>query len=92
MRYYLSKYFSLYKTQIKYFFIEMKNTLDCEICEIDNYIYTKGEETFIPGIYIKTMKTIKYINEKYDYDFIVRTNLSTFWNLNNLMILKKNIS
>lgn len=91
MRDYATKYFSLYKTQIKHFFIEMKPDLECDICEIDNYIYVKGEENLIPGVYIKTMKTMKYINEKYDYDFIIRTNLSSFWNLNNVIKLKKNL-
>jgi hypothetical protein len=38
------------------------------------------------------MKSIKYINEKYDYDFIVRSNLSSFWNLNKLLLIKNQLS
>jgi hypothetical protein len=92
MRNYIKKYFNLYKNQIKYFFIELKNDLDCDICEKDDYIYVKGEECITPGMYIKTIKSMQYINENYNYDFIIRTNLSSFWNLDNLLILKQQFS
>jgi hypothetical protein len=92
MRYYARNYFKLYNTQIKYFFIELKEDLNCDLCEDNDYIYVKGTESIAPGIYIKTIKSMKYINENYNYDFIVRTNLSSFWNLNNLLLLKNNLS
>jgi hypothetical protein len=34
-----------------------------------------------------TLSAMKYINEIYDYDFLIRTNLSTFWNIEKLNIL-----
>ena len=92
MRNYSRKYLNLYKKQIKYFFIEFKEDLDCDIYENDDIILVKGKEHLTPGVYIKTIKCIKYINENYDYDFLVRTNLSSFWNLNNLLNLKEHLN
>ena len=91
MRYYARNYFKLYKTQIKYFFIELKEDLDCDVSEKEDFIYVKGTECITPGMYIKTIKAMKYINEKYNYDFLIRTNLSSFWNLSNLLCLKNNL-
>jgi hypothetical protein len=91
MRHYAINYFNLYNKQIKYFFIELKEDLVCDICEKDDYIYVKGTENLVPGIYIKTIKCMKYINENYEYNFVVRTNLSSFWNLDNLLSLKNNL-
>ena len=91
MRPFTRKYFDLYKDKIKYFFIELVEDLDTELCEKEDYLFIKGQESIIPGIYIKTIKSIKYINENYNYDYLIRTNLSSFWNLNNLLNLNKNI-
>ena len=91
MRNVARKYFSLYEDKIKIFFIEFKKDMECDICEKDDYIYVKGEEweeCINPGIYIKTIKSMEYINKTYDYDFLIRTNLSSFWNLNKLLELK----
>jgi len=91
MRYIIRKYFDLYKDRIKYFFIELKDDIDCEICEKDDYIYVKGKECVTPGMYIKTIKTMDYINSKFNYDFVIRSNLSSFWNLENLFALKQTL-
>lgn len=65
-------------TNIKFFFVEFKDN----DCIIDNNIYIKGVESINPGMIIKTCKAIDWINNNYDYDFLLRTNLSTFLNLN----------
>ena len=46
--------------------------------------FDKIEENYIPGIFIKSIEAIKYINLHYDYQYIIRTNLSTFWRLDKL--------
>lgn len=85
-----SLYLDLYKDDIKYFFIELSE--ECEvfhenlmweqdIIEKNNFIYVKGKESIIPGVYNKTMKAFNYICKNYSFDFIVRTNLSTIWNI-----------
>ena len=48
---YISKYFKLFENDIKYFFVEFDNSLSDEIQECGEYIYVKGEESLIPGIF-----------------------------------------
>lgn len=83
----LSKqYYSLYPDKTKYFYIEYKKEIDSDIVEIDDHIYIKGVETGLEnhGIYIKTIKVIQYLSNKYEYSFIFRTNLSSFLHVDNI--------
>ena len=41
-------------------------------------------ENDYPGMITKTLFAMKDIENTYDYDFLIRTNLSTFWDLNRL--------
>ena len=81
------KYYSLFSDQIKFFFIENRQMVDNQVIEDNNFLYINGTESFIPGIYQKSIKAIEYINNKYSYDFVIRTNLSTFWHMENLFKL-----
>ena len=81
-------YYNLFNDNIKHFYIEFKNDLKVDIIENEDHIYMKGIETIKPGILIKTKLALYYINNKYNYDYIIRTNLSSFWNLNNLLKFK----
>lgn len=47
-------------------------------------VYENVFENNYPGMITKTLYAMKDIDETYDYDFLIRTNLSTFWNLNKL--------
>jgi len=56
---------------------------------IENYqlendiLNIKGKETFVPGILDKTIKAFQYFeNELQNYDYIVRSNISTIINFN----------
>jgi len=69
---------------LKYFYLESKEDLQTDIEEKDDVITIRGKDSIIPGIFIKTMNVMKYIHNKYDYDFIIRTNLSSFWNIHNV--------
>lgn len=82
-------YYNLFNDQIKHFYIEFKNDLEVDIIEQEDHIYMKGVESIRPGILIKTKMALEYINNKYNYDYVIRTNLSSFWDLNNLLNLKK---
>jgi hypothetical protein len=85
----LSKmYYNLFNDTIKTFYIEFKNNLDVDIIEHEDHIYMKGVESIIPGILIKTKLALDYINTKYNYNYVIRTNLSSFWDLNNLLKFK----
>ncbi len=77
--------YARFKNKIKYFFIEHSEHINGKVVELGDHIFIKGKETFIPGIYDKTIKAIEYVNEKYEYDYLVRTNLSSFWNVENAL-------
>ena len=62
------------------------------IIKSDYDLFFDINESFIPGIFQKTIKAIKYINNKYDYKYIIRTNLSTFWRLDKLYDYLNNIN
>lgn len=65
----------------KYYFYCYKESLEKEYEIQDNIIYIKGKETFIPGILEKTIKVFDICrNLKLEYDFIVRSNISTIIN------------
>lgn len=70
--------------EIKCYFIEYRNQ-EQDIIKKGNYLYLKGEEKIIPNLFYKTIKSIEYINKNYDYDFLLRTNLSTKFNLKKLL-------
>lgn len=44
------------------------------------------EQLAHPCMLAKTLRAMKYIDENYDYDFLIRTNLSTFWDLEQLTL------
>jgi hypothetical protein len=55
--------------------------LDCSEIMVEDHVMTyRGEESLEPGILLKTMAAFRYCEKNYDYDFILRTNLSSFWN------------
>ena len=78
-------YYKLFSDKIKYFYVELKSDLDKDIVEQGDHIYVKGTESIVPGILFKTAKALDYINQIYTYKYVIRTNLSTFWNLYNLL-------
>lgn len=51
----------------------------------NNILYLKGEESMVPGILEKTILAFEFTKE-YDYDFIVRSNISTLVDFNKLSI------
>lgn len=83
-----------YKFKPTYYFVIFKDLGDDEYLVDDkNYmLYINGRETFIPGILDKTIKALDVIHNKLklEYDFIFRTNISTFIHFENtLSYLKK---
>lgn len=58
---------------------------DVKYIEDDNMLLVKGKEIYSgESIYIKTLKALIFCNKNFNYEYIVRTNISSFWNLNNL--------
>lgn len=50
-----------------------------------NDVFVKVEENVTKGCTIKTLKTLEWIDKEKDYDYVVRTNLSSVFNINNLV-------
>jgi hypothetical protein len=83
-RVYMNKMKSIYP--LNYYFLECKDTID-DLEVNGDTIFVKGQESIRPGILLKTQKAMNYINHKYEYDIVVRTNLSSFWNIPHLFEL-----
>lgn len=57
----------------------------------EDIIITDTSESVIPGILIKTLNSYRYIEENYSYKHILRTNLSSFFIIDNLIKISKNL-
>ena len=96
--YQLHKYYLNYMKHLnlKYYFIIFKNleNLDYLIDEENYILYINGTESFIPGILDKTIKAFDIIHNKLnlEYDFIFRTNISSFVHFENVFSYLKKIS
>lgn len=85
-------YYDKFKNDIKFFYVEYKENIEHDVIEIDDYIYVKGSDLpFNPNSVIKIIKSIGYINDKYSYDYIIHTNLSSVWNIPLLLSLHNEI-
>jgi hypothetical protein len=68
-------------------FIKYNPNIDTDLLyEKDkNTLYIKGVEKYeCKSIFLKTVKAFKFCHENFEYKYIVRTNLSSFWNFSNL--------
>lgn len=55
------------------------------IANTNDLIYDDILENYYPGMITKTIRAIKHIESSYDYDFLIRTNISTFWIFDRLL-------
>jgi len=75
--YHIIKYVKQNHTNIKIFLLYGNSNID-DFDEIkDNIIKSEYDETF-PNILEKTLDAFEFVTNKYKYDYIFRTNLSTF--------------
>ena len=44
-------------------------------------VYDDISETLVPGILQKTLRAMKYVHDSCTYDYLIRTNISTLWDL-----------
>jgi len=65
--------------EIPHFFYCYDNTIDSSYLIKDDIFYIKGNETFLPGILEKTLYIFNYFKDQ-EYDYIVRSNISTLIN------------
>ena len=82
---YYEKMRSVY--DIDYFYIQYRPDQVEDIIEVNHHIYLKGKEEF-SKLYEKSVAAIRYLSAKYSYDYIIRTNISSFWNIPKLVTLR----
>lgn len=72
---------------VKIYLLYNRNDLDEQMAvdEEDGVIFYNCEESLIPGIFLKTIYAMEYCNKKYSYDYLIRTNLSSFYNIPKLI-------
>lgn len=88
LKQYQKSYLDLFKDTIKFFFIEYKEDISDDIIEIGDFIYFKGtEDPHIPNVTLKIIGAINYVKLKYDFDFILLSNMSSIWNMQKLLSL-----
>jgi hypothetical protein len=80
-----SMYMRKYPNNINFFFVEADPNIKPQMEIIGNDIFVKHKENVVPGIFIKTIKALKYINDNYDYNYLIRTNSSSFFNIEKML-------
>lgn len=81
-----SKYYKTLKN-VKTIYYRFDPNISSDFELKDNILLIKGTETFIPGILDKTIKAFEFVkNNKIidDYDYLIRSNISTIVNFKNL--------
>jgi hypothetical protein len=74
-----SKYMNI-NPRIKSYFIEYDENLTEDFKEDEDTIYFKGQESIIPGIFIKRQKAINFALKNFkNLKYIIQTNLSSFF-------------
>ena len=69
---------------VKTFFI-YGNVDKSKVLQTKHDLYFDCPENLRPGILIKTIKAFEHIKKNYTYNYVVRTNISTFWNIRLLL-------
>lgn len=81
----LQNYYSKYNNEIYFYFLESNEKLANDIEFHDNTISVKLPETCL-NIMHKTIKSMEAVCNKHkDFDFLIRTNISTVIDISNLM-------
>jgi hypothetical protein len=75
-----SKFYKKFNN-VKTIYYKFSSTIENNYELFDDILLIKGNDTFVPGILDKTIKTFKYF-ENYNFDYIVRSNISSIINFN----------
>jgi hypothetical protein len=79
-----------YNIKLLFIFGNNIQILDLNIPNENIYI-SNSQDNLVPGILVKTMNVFEYIQTNYTYKHILRTNLSSFFILHNLIKLNINL-
>lgn len=73
-----SKYYKQFNN-VKTIYYKFSNNIKLDYILNNDILLIKGNETLLPGILNKTIKTFNFFN-KYNYNYLVRSNISTIIN------------
>jgi len=71
--------------EVKCYFLYSDPTIEADMMVYDNILVYKAEESFVPGIFQKTVSAMNFCQKYFNYEYIVRTNLSTFIHIPRLL-------
>lgn len=74
---------------VDFYFLYNDPSIEKEHIIIGNDIFFQEKQTFIPGIFNKTIQALKVCNYTH-YDYIIRTNMSTFFYIPGLFMFLQN--
>lgn len=77
-------YMNLYPT-VKAYFLYSDPSIQSDIMIYEDSIIYKDTETAIPGIFKKTTAAMSFCQKYFNYDYILRTNLSSFLHIPRLL-------
>ena len=66
---------------VKSYFVYSDPDIEYDIMVYENKLVCKTTENFVPGIFNKTNIAMQFCNTMYSYDYILRTNLSSFFHI-----------
>jgi hypothetical protein len=72
------------------FFVTYRENQDTDVIIENDFVYVKGQEGFL-NILNKTLKAMEYLTNLKYYDYVIRTNISTIFKLNevyNILLTK----
>lgn len=76
-------YYKNFSDIVQTFYYKFDSSIEKIEIKNDMILIPGKSETLVPGVLDKTLKVIKYITNKIDdYDFIIRSNISTIVNVN----------
>ena len=70
------KYYSRF-SNVKTIYYKFDERLTNEYELKDDILLIKGKETYIPGILDKTVSAFQYIDKHFEFDYMIRSNIST---------------
>ena len=75
------------------FFVKYKEDLIEDVMINEDVIFIKGKESVIPGCLDKTIRSIEFLLKNMEFDFILRTNMSSVFDLHKFYgLLNENIA
>ena len=84
------KYINKFENDVKVYFVYGNSTFDLN--SNHDLVFHNIQENYKDGLILKTVEALEYINKNWNYDYVVRTNISSFWDLNNLLLYTDSFS